>query len=136
MTKDKILIIGSDSFAVSIAQLLYSKKNEIVLITLKNNIDDNKKLSFVESLVIISKIKNEDLLQYINKDISAVFICLPELLNETALLVMELKEKNIKNLYIEVDSNLRYEIFEKIGGVTVVYPGREAALKIIDAKIN
>jgi len=135
MGKKKNIIIGCDSFSFRVMRLLFQFKNDIILIGDNNKIFENEKFFLNKSLTaaVITKYNNIlENLNFVNKNIESVFICLPELLNESILLVSEFKELLVEKIYVEVDSDIKYEIFKKIGGVNVVYPGKDETLKILE----
>ncbi|MBP7652377.1 hypothetical protein KA977_03075 [Candidatus Dependentiae bacterium] len=135
MGKKKNIIIGCDSFSFRVMRLLFQFKNDIILIGDNNKIFENENFFLNKSLTaaVITKYNNIfENLNFVNKNIESVFICLPELLNESILLVSEFKELLVEKIYVEVDSDIKYEIFKKIGGVNVVYPGKDETLKILE----
>lgn len=94
MNKNKILIIGSSNFSLSLAHLLCNKQNQIIFVD-----DKNKKIFINKSqsnkiIVIKTNLKNPDeAIKFINEKYDLVFVCLPALLMKVFYMFLILKNK-------------------------------------------
>ena len=125
----QIAVIGLGRFGSSVVETLVKKGCEILAIDIKE--ENVKAISKVATHAVqcdASDIRTLQELGVQNMDVAVVSI--GEDVEASVLIVMALKELNVREIIAKAVTPLHTKILEKIGATQVVYPERDIAIRV------
>ncbi len=128
-------IIGISTFGKRVLDELVEVDCEIILIDKRSELIDLYKDS-VASAYIADVINEETINKLIPVDIDAVVVDLGDNIEASILVTKYLKNKNIKNIVVKAETDQHGEILKIVGADHVVFPYREAAIRVIPMLVS
>jgi len=125
----QFLVIGAGRFGSGIIKELSEKKQDIVVIDLKeSNLDE---IDQYATHCIIGDFRNNDVLDELDIDeFDAVFIAIGTDAYSAILITKKVKERNAKKIIAKAITKEVGEILISLGADRVIYPEEEAGMKI------
>lgn len=128
-------IIGVSTFGKRVLDELIEIDCEVILIDKRNEIIDIYKDS-VTSAYIADVINEETINKLIPVDIDAVLVDLGDNIEASILVTKYLKNRDIKNIVVKAETDQHGEILKIVGADQVVFPYREAAIRVIPMLVS
>ncbi len=128
-------IIGISTFGKRVLDELVDVDCEIILIDKRSELIDLYKDS-VTSAYIADVINEETINKLIPADIDAVVVDLGDNIEASILVTKYLKNNNIKKIVVKAETDQHGEILEIVGADHVVFPYREAAIRVIPMLVS
>ncbi len=128
-------IIGISTFGKRVLEELVEIDCEIILIDKRSELIEMYKDS-VASAFIADVINEETINKLIPVDIDAVIVDLGDNIEASILVTKYLKNKNIQNIVVKAETDQHGEILKIVGADQVVFPNREAAIRVIPMLVS
>ena len=128
-------IIGVSTFGKRVLDELVEVDCEILLIDKRSELIDLYK-DRVTSAYIADVINEETINKLIPVDIDAVIVDLGDNIEASILVTKYLKNKLIKNIVVKAETDQHGEILKIVGADHVVFPYREAAIRVIPMLVS
>lgn len=128
-------IIGVSTFGKRVLDELVEADCEVILIDKRRELIDLYKDS-VTSAYIADVINEETINKLIPVDIDAVVVDLGDNIEASILVTKYLKNINIRNIVVKAETDQHGEILEIVGADHVVFPYREAAIRVIPMLVS
>jgi trk system potassium uptake protein TrkA len=128
-------IIGVSAFGKRVLDELLEVDCEIILIDKRSELVDLYK-DIVTSAYIADVINEATINKLIPADIDAVIVDLGDNIEASILVTKYLKNKNIKNIVVKAETDQHGEILKIVGADHVVFPYREAAIRVIPMLVS
>lgn len=132
MKKNRFLVCGLGNFNSHVASRLFEKGHEVIAIDL-----DEKKIREAKDYVseaIVADVSEREALDQLGLDgIDAAVISLgEERIDASVLTTLHLKDMGIQKIIVKAISPEHARIVEKIGATEIIYPEKEAGLRLAD----
>jgi len=128
-------IIGVSTFGKRVLDELVEVDCEIILIDKRSELIEMYKDS-VTSAYIADVINEETINKLIPVDIDAVVVDLGDNIEASILVTKYLKNLNIGNIVVKAETDQHGEILKIVGADQVVFPYREAAIRVIPMLVS
>ena len=136
MSRSRFLICGLGNFGTYLARKLFENGQEVVAIDInEKRVGDAK--DYVSEAVVADVSQREALEQLGLDKIDAAVISLGEArIDASILATLYLRDLGIKRIIVKTISTDHARIVEKIGATEVIFPEKEAALRLADRLSN
>ena len=128
-------IIGVSTFGKRVLDELVEVDCEVILIDKRSELIDMYKDS-VTSAYIADVINEETINKLIPLDIDAVIVDLGDNIEASILVTKYLKNNDIGNIVVKAETDQHGEILKIVGADHVVFPYREAAIRVIPMLVS
>lgn len=128
-------IIGVSTFGKRVLDELVEVDCEIILIDKRSELIEMYK-DIVTSAYIADVINEETINKLIPVDIDAVVVDLGDNIEASILVTKYLKNLNIRNIVVKAETDQHGEILKIVGADQVVFPYREAAIRVIPMLVS
>lgn len=136
MSRSRFLICGLGNFGTYLARKLFENSQEVVAIDINEKRVTEAK-DYVSEAVVADVAQREALEQLGLDKIDAAVISLGEArIDASVLATLHLKDLGIKRIIVKTISSDHARIVEKIGATQVIFPEKEAALRLADRLSN
>lgn len=128
-------LIGISTFGKRVLDELVEVDCEVILIDKRSELIDMYKDS-VTSAYIADVINEATINKLIPVDIDAVVVDLGDNIEASILVTKYLKNRKIKNIVVKAETDQHGEILQIVGADHVVFPYREAAIRVIPMLVS
>lgn len=135
MKKKEFMVIGVGDFGEAVIKTL-SNVGASLLVVDKNSKSLERITNVVTKTVCADATDQEVLKQLAIKNFDGVIIAFSNNVAATTLIVMQLKEMNIKYIMAKASNELEGRILRKLGADKIVYPEREMGIRIANQLVN
>ena len=125
----KIVIIGAGSFGYHVAETLYKKGHEVLVID-KDKTVIQKIKDFCTQAVYADATDKETLEALGVKDMDAAVVSLGDRIEPSILVTLYLKELGVKEIIVKALSEDHAKILKYIGATEIIFPERDVAQRL------
>ena len=126
---ESFMLIGLSTFSRFLARYLYERNFEVIAVD--NDEDRIEQVSPFVTKGIIGNAKDPDFLKKAGaKDVDAVIVSLGQKTDDSVMVVFQLNELGVENIYVKVIEQDHGKILEKIGATEIIFPEQESALRL------
>lgn len=126
---ESFMLIGLSTFSRYLAKYLYERNFKVIAVD-----NDESRIEKVNSYVskgIIGDAKDRTFLEKAGaKDVDAVIVSLGGKTDDSVMVVFQLNELGVENIYVKVMEEDHAHILKKIGATEAIFPEQESALRL------
>ncbi|MEZ4601262.1 MAG: TrkA family potassium uptake protein [Syntrophotaleaceae bacterium] len=124
----RFCVIGLGNFGFHVAKTLYQEGHEVIAIDLDR--DKVQRIKNYSSVAIIGDASSKDFLKNQGVgEMDAVVISTGERSHLSTIIVLHLKEMNLKRILVKAVDEDHGRILEKVGATDIIFPEKDMAIK-------